>query len=139
MPPSDLHKTKRKKNLVVFGLVLLIMALIWAVTMIKIAKNAQAEELDLTDVEACGVPVSGDLDTQPSLAVCDIYTRQIEFAKESENYRENIAKRQEAFARPRRAAMEQYKQSLETYQYPDDKATEGTDAHDESSMDEALK
>lgn len=37
MPHADIHKTKQKKNLAVFGIVITLMALIWAVTMIKIA------------------------------------------------------------------------------------------------------
>jgi len=39
MPHSDLHKTKLKKNIAVFAIVIGLMALIWAVTMIKIANG----------------------------------------------------------------------------------------------------
>ncbi len=37
MPHGELHKKKKKKNLMIFGLVLLWCALIWMVTMIKMA------------------------------------------------------------------------------------------------------
>jgi len=37
MPPSDVHKKKKKKNLVVLGAILAWIALIWAITMIKMA------------------------------------------------------------------------------------------------------
>jgi hypothetical protein len=37
MPHSDLHKQKRKKNLAVLAMILGFIALIWAITMIRIA------------------------------------------------------------------------------------------------------
>ena len=37
MPHSPLHKQKLKKNLAVLGIILAFIAIIWAVTMIKIA------------------------------------------------------------------------------------------------------
>lgn len=37
MPLSDLHKKKRTKNLLVLGAIAAWVALIWAVTMIRIA------------------------------------------------------------------------------------------------------
>lgn len=37
MPLSDVHKKKRVKNLVFLGLILAWVALIWGVTMIKMA------------------------------------------------------------------------------------------------------
>ncbi len=37
MPHSDLHKKKLKKNLAVLGLVIGAIALIWAITMVKIS------------------------------------------------------------------------------------------------------
>jgi hypothetical protein len=46
MPPDALHKKKLKKNLAVCGLVLLWVALIWAVTMIRLAHPAHSAELD---------------------------------------------------------------------------------------------
>ena len=39
MPHADLHRQKRKKNIAVFLIVIALMALIWAVTMIKIANG----------------------------------------------------------------------------------------------------
>ena len=35
MPHSDIHKKKLKKNLVVLGIIFGFMALIWAITIIK--------------------------------------------------------------------------------------------------------
>jgi len=37
MPHSDLHKEKRKKNLAVLAMIGAFIAIIWAVTMIRIA------------------------------------------------------------------------------------------------------
>jgi predicted nucleic acid-binding Zn ribbon protein len=37
MPHSDLHKQKRNKNLVILAMIVAFIALIWAVTMIRIA------------------------------------------------------------------------------------------------------
>ena len=37
MPTGDVHKRKLKKNIAVFGLVVGVCVLIWAVTMIKIS------------------------------------------------------------------------------------------------------
>lgn len=35
MPHSDIHKKKLKKNLVVLGIIFVFIALIWAITIIK--------------------------------------------------------------------------------------------------------
>lgn len=43
MPHSEVHKRKFKKNLAVLGLIIGFIALIWSVTMIKIAANKPAE------------------------------------------------------------------------------------------------
>ena len=40
MPPDELHKKKRKKNLMILALIIAWCALIWGVTMIKIAHAA---------------------------------------------------------------------------------------------------
>ncbi len=37
MPHSDLHKSKLKKNLIVFAIVMGLCALIWGVTIIKMS------------------------------------------------------------------------------------------------------
>lgn len=37
MPHSDLHKQKKKKNLAILAMVVAFIALIWAITMIRIA------------------------------------------------------------------------------------------------------
>jgi len=35
MPHSDLHKTKKKKNLAMLAIIIGLVALIWAITMVK--------------------------------------------------------------------------------------------------------
>ena len=40
MPLSDIHKRKRAKNFMVLGAIVAWIALIWIITMIKIANNA---------------------------------------------------------------------------------------------------
>ncbi len=39
MPPGDLHKRKRAKNFLVLGAIVAWIALIWIVSMVKIAKG----------------------------------------------------------------------------------------------------
>tara|TARA_Y100001001_G_C7975897_1_gene297597 strand:- start:815 stop:937 length:123 start_codon:yes stop_codon:yes gene_type:complete len=39
MPETDLHKKKKKTNLAIFLTVIGIMALIWAITMIKVSQG----------------------------------------------------------------------------------------------------
>jgi hypothetical protein len=40
MPLSDIHKRKRAKNFMILAAILAWIALIWIVTMVKIANNA---------------------------------------------------------------------------------------------------
>ncbi len=39
MPHSELHKKKAKKNYIVLGIIFALIALFWAITMIKIGVN----------------------------------------------------------------------------------------------------
>ena len=45
MPPSDIHESKKKKNWAVFAAVVGFMALIWVITMVRIA-NASEFDID---------------------------------------------------------------------------------------------
>lgn len=45
MPPSDIHKSKKKKNWAIFAAVIGFMVLIWIITMVRIA-NASEFEID---------------------------------------------------------------------------------------------
>lgn len=52
MPKSELHSRKLKKNIVVFGLVIGFIAVIWTVTMVKIANNKSQTETTLSEPAA---------------------------------------------------------------------------------------
>jgi hypothetical protein len=48
MPHSDLHKKKRKKNYIVLAMIIGFIALVWAVTMVRIANASEYEVAELT-------------------------------------------------------------------------------------------
>lgn len=48
MPKSELHKKKRMKNYAVLVLIVIFIAIIWAVTLVKMANAAEPDLLDVT-------------------------------------------------------------------------------------------
>lgn len=128
MPHSDLHKEKLKKNIAVIGLVLGICALIFAITMVKLTRNANAAE---GKIVTCGTPAPADLETDPGIDVCDIYTRQLAYKAERDAFHEQMKERQENFAAPSIEAYQNYRESLDKMYYPDEDAQSDEAVEDE--------
>ena len=108
MPHSELHKKKFKTNLAIIGGIFLFCFIVMIVTMIKMAK---AEEP--SGVVQCGEAVTGSIETDPGYEFCDIYQRQLDYKDSADQLEEDIKKRSENFAKPRRQAYEQYQKDLE--------------------------
>lgn len=67
------------------------------------------------EVYSCGVPdyeLVSPTDEE-SHAVCDIYTRQIQYRDEHIEFKESMIERQENFAKVRRIALENYRRQLD--------------------------
>lgn len=107
MPLSDLHKKKSKKNWLILAIIFGLVALIWAVTIIKI------DRANAADVQSCPAAISSEMSAEASSPICDIYTRSISFREEAVLLDENMKQRAENFAAPRRAAKKAFDSDLE--------------------------
>ena len=105
MPHGDLHKKKLKKNLMMLALIFGIVALIWAVTMVKMVNAAE--------IDGAGDSTTYDMSTESNVNAVDIYTRQIAYRDEAIKLREQIFARSRDFAEPRSRLQAQYKQQLQ--------------------------
>ena len=109
MPISELHKRKFKKNAALFALVMGIMILIWLVTMVKMAAQAAEEE----GLEACPAAITQDMPTDAAVDTCDIYARQMDYAKNNKEFHVQLEKRRENYAKPRAAALKKHQKAIE--------------------------
>lgn len=107
MHTTEIHKRKFKKNLAILLAVFGMIALIWAVTMVKMASAA--------DVLACGAPIEGTVAEDPDMDYCDIYQRQIDYHGKHKALRESIKARAKAYEAPRQEARRAYEQALQAH------------------------
>jgi hypothetical protein len=80
-------------------------------------------------VVECGMPVTGDIDTDPAVDFCDIYTRQLDFAADRKKFSEQLRERQKNFAAPSIEAGRTYNKNMDirngfTKKSDDDEASE---------------
>lgn len=107
MPPSNIHKKKLKTNLAILATIIGFCALIWAITMVKMANAAENK------VVHCGVPDGFDVTTNPGFEFCDIYSRQLAYREERLKLRKQLEQRQTNFVDPQLEAYKNYKKELE--------------------------
>lgn len=62
----------------------------------------------------CGSPDEIKLKTESEAKFCDIYQRQLEYRESWKQLRADLLERQESYAKPRRAAYQQYRKDLES-------------------------
>lgn len=105
MPHSELHKKKLKKNLLVLGIIAALVALIWAVTIIKIDRANAAEPA------SCGPALQSEA-REASSPICDIYSRQLAYRENAIDLQEQLDARAEDFAAPRRQLLDAYRADL---------------------------
>lgn len=111
MPHSDIHKRKRKKNFILLAVLVGLIAIIWAVTMVKMA---QAQD-NYGEVYACGEVEEAYLETEETAGVCDYYTRRIDYLEEQKAFQALLDERRENYNAPRVRALKAYENALEAY------------------------
>jgi hypothetical protein len=103
MPASDLHKRKFSKNLAVLLAIFAFCALVWTITMVKMANAA--------DIVQCGAPVPAELETDVNRDYCDIYARQLAYREETLKYHDKLEERRQNFIAPMNEARRNYEAS----------------------------
>lgn len=73
------------------------------------AAEARAE----SKIVQCGAPVESHVPTDPGIAMCDIYTRQLAYREKRLALKAQLEERQRNFAAPSKLAHERYIQNLE--------------------------
>ena len=69
-------------------------------------------------VVQCGVPEKPILETDPALDFCDIYTRQIAYVEQQQDFRSLIEERRDNYVAPRNEAYEAYRKKMHQERYP---------------------
>jgi len=115
MPHSELHKKKRKKNWAILAALVVFIAIIWTISIIKIA-NAQEPSKE-AEVIQCGKAVGGaeNIRDDSTSDFCDIYQRRIEFHNEQKKFRAEIEKRRKRYEIPGSIARKNYEGALEAH------------------------
>lgn len=109
MPHSDLHKHKKSKNYLVLAIIFGICVLIWAVTLIKIDRANAGE------IKSVGNATTYQLNEHSAMPAYDIYTRQLQYAKEARKFRDQIQRRSVNYSKPSAQLWAKYKQDLAAY------------------------
>ncbi len=66
----------------------------------------------------CGVPEKPVLETDPGEDFCDIYSRQIAYVEQQQDFRSLIEQRRENYVAPRNQAYEAYRKKMRQERYP---------------------
>lgn len=66
----------------------------------------------------CGVPEKSVLQTDPGENFCDIYSRQIAYFEQQQDFRALIEQRRENYVAPRNEAYEAYRKKMRQERYP---------------------
>ncbi|MGQ0526829.1 MAG: hypothetical protein ACT4OY_02175 [Alphaproteobacteria bacterium] len=103
MPVGQVHKRKFSRNLAIIAAIFAFCALVWTITMVKMANAAE--------VVQCGTPAPANLETEVPQDYCDIYSRQLNYREDTLEFHDQIEERRRNFAGPMNEARHNYEMS----------------------------
>lgn len=84
-----------------------------------------------TVVKTCGVPQTGQAETDPGGTYCNIHDRRLAYARENVKFRNDLEQRRKNFVAPQQEALGQYQDAVKSYYDSNESEQSGSPAHAE--------